>query len=398
MTDRKHILVLYHANCTDGWTAAWAAWKKFGDSAEYLPATYQSGEVFDVAGREVYFLDYCPEPHELQNYRNFAESIVVLDHHKSAKEACDKFDFSSFFWDTPNPPCSRFDRFFDLARSGAHMAWDYFHPGKECPALVDYVEDRDLWRWLLPHSRTISSALSSYAHGDFALWSSLADQIDFDGDDLINEGRAIERVRAIDIAAYKQNSMRGSFAGHQNVPIVNVAGNIVSEVLNELATKDFFAVGWSQMSDGVFRYSLRSKGDFDVAAIAARFGGGGHKNAAGFSSPLPPWAAEMTHGEGVLVDVTPRTGARVVLPSFAARGTRDQRMTTNAEMMERKEEYILRGSAPKASPRTYDTLEDAEEALRDAMHDWPQHHHRLVLRVTRVEEIELRAYAPPRRT
>lgn len=286
MTDRKHILVLYHANCTDGWTAAWAAWKKLGDSAEYLPATYQSGEVFDVAGREVYFLDYCPEPEELQSYVKLAGSIVVLDHHKSSEEACkQRFEFSSVAWDT----CHRFDLFFDMNRSGAAMAWDYFHPEEKRPALVNYVEDRDLWRWALPDSRTISAALSSYAHGDFESWYTLVNTCENSRNILIREGQAIERGRAIDIAAYKKNAMRGDFAGYKDVPIVNVAGNIVNELLNDLATEDFFAVGWSQMSDGVFRYSLRSIGDFDVAAIALKWGGGGHKNAAGFNSKYPPW-------------------------------------------------------------------------------------------------------------
>ncbi|MGC9223329.1 MAG: DHH family phosphoesterase [Terracidiphilus sp.] len=37
----------------------------------------------------------------------------------------------------------------------------------------------------------------------------------------------------------------------------------------------------SELSDGGVRMSLRSKGDFDVAAIAERLGGGGHQNAAG---------------------------------------------------------------------------------------------------------------------
>lgn len=282
MTDRKNILVLYHANCTDGFTAAWAAWQKLRDSAEYLPATYQSGEVFDVAGREVYFLDYCPEPEELQSYAKLAGSIVVLDHHKSSEEACrQSFEFT----------CRRFELFFDMNRSGAAMAWDYFHPGVRRPALVNYVEDRDLWRWKLPESRTVNAALSSYPHSAFAEWSMLVNVVEMNLATIVREGRAIERSRAIDIAAYKANAMRGSFAGHKGVPIVNVAGNIVSDLLNELVTDNLFAVGWSQMSDGVFRYSLRSKGDFDVAAIAARFGGGGHKNAAGFSSQFPPWVA-----------------------------------------------------------------------------------------------------------
>ena len=34
--------------------------------------------------------------------------------------------------------------------------------------------------------------------------------------------------------------------------------------------------------------SMRSKTDKDVNVIAALFGGGGHKKAAGFSSELPP--------------------------------------------------------------------------------------------------------------
>lgn len=38
---------------------------------------------------------------------------------------------------------------------------------------------------------------------------------------------------------------------------------------------------------GVLRCSLRSKGDIDVASIASEYGGGGHKNAAGFKTTLP---------------------------------------------------------------------------------------------------------------
>jgi phosphoesterase RecJ-like protein len=36
-----------------------------------------------------------------------------------------------------------------------------------------------------------------------------------------------------------------------------------------------------ETSPGVYRTSLRSKGDINVARIAEKFGGGGHKNAAG---------------------------------------------------------------------------------------------------------------------
>jgi phosphoesterase RecJ-like protein len=39
-------------------------------------------------------------------------------------------------------------------------------------------------------------------------------------------------------------------------------------------------------ADGTLRVSLRSLGDVDVSAIAARHGGGGHRFAAGFESSL----------------------------------------------------------------------------------------------------------------
>lgn len=46
--------------------------------------------------------------------------------------------------------------------------------------------------------------------------------------------------------------------------------------------------------DGSWRASARSKGDIDVRAVATRFGGGGHRNAAGFDVPGPGDTARAT--------------------------------------------------------------------------------------------------------
>jgi phosphoesterase RecJ-like protein len=49
-----------------------------------------------------------------------------------------------------------------------------------------------------------------------------------------------------------------------------------------LTVKEIEAVAlFKETGDGEWRVSLRSKGDVNVATIAAQFGGGGHKNAAG---------------------------------------------------------------------------------------------------------------------
>jgi phosphoesterase RecJ-like protein len=51
----------------------------------------------------------------------------------------------------------------------------------------------------------------------------------------------------------------------------------------EIQAVVFFKLG----ADGDVRISLRSKYDVDVRSVASRHGGGGHKNAAGFTMPGP---------------------------------------------------------------------------------------------------------------
>src|SRR5258706_4438389 len=51
-----------------------------------------------------------------------------------------------------------------------------------------------------------------------------------------------------------------------------------------LAARDVVAVVYMrEIAPGKYRASLRSKGNINVARVAERFGGGGHKNAAGLS-------------------------------------------------------------------------------------------------------------------
>jgi nanoRNase/pAp phosphatase (c-di-AMP/oligoRNAs hydrolase) len=74
-----------------------------------------------------------------------------------------------------------------------------------------------------------------------------------------------------------------------NVPYLNC-----SEIGNELAKTNDVSLTWFERGDGITQFSLRSIGDIDVSTIAKEFGGGGHKNAAGF---------QMEYKEGrVLVD------------------------------------------------------------------------------------------------
>ena len=54
---KKPVIVFYHERCSDGFGAAWAAWKKFGARAAYVPITHNEGIPEDLRGKEIYFVD-----------------------------------------------------------------------------------------------------------------------------------------------------------------------------------------------------------------------------------------------------------------------------------------------------------------------------------------------------
>lgn len=265
-------LVIYHGKCLDGFTAAWCAWRLFGDFVEYLPAAYVS-QPPDVTGRDVYIVDFSYPRAQLLEMHAKADSLRVLDHHKTAQADLDGLDFCTF----------------DMNRSGAGMAWDEFYPGQPRPALVDYVEDRDLWRFKLPMSKEVNAYIGSYDL-TFDNWNTIARAIEEDLGGVVNIGSAL--LRAVDRYVKEMSAVaRMRVIDGHTVPVVNAPYINTSELVGYLAEQNSdapFAAAWYQSSAGFYKYSLRSRGanGADVSAIAKQFGGGGHKNAAGFSVPM----------------------------------------------------------------------------------------------------------------
>jgi len=132
--------VIYHGGCVDGFGAAWAAWKLLGDKATYFPA-YHNAPPPNVTGKNVAILDFAYSENVTKDLSEQAKSIVILDHHISNKDALSNFDFA----------------IFDMSRSGAMMSWEFFHSKKSPPLLIQYIQDRDLWKWQLPNSREFSA-------------------------------------------------------------------------------------------------------------------------------------------------------------------------------------------------------------------------------------------------
>ncbi len=265
--------VIYHANCVDGFTAAWAAWRKFGDTdTRYIAAEYNDPPPADLEGH-VYILDFSYPRAVMQELLNRllnkGSTLTLLDHHESAmKESGDLF----------HKQC------FDMTRSGARMAWEYFHPGIAVPQVVQFVEDRDLWKFELRNSKEINESLRMVAK-EFTVWDIVARDMENDTNPYADMGRALLKQLRVFCENDAARAVMGVLGRHAAV-FVTSTKNYESELGHFLLEKfPHVEIAVVSYVDAQFRtvYSLRSrKGGANVAELAVQWGGGGHASAAGF--------------------------------------------------------------------------------------------------------------------
>ena len=271
-------LVLYHENCPDGFTAAWAVWKALGDQAEYRAMNYgqpMPSAPSDYDGRRLIFVDFSLPRAQLETLIRFGARIEVYDHHKTAE--ADLRDLAGA------------KVVFDMERSGAGIAWDEFHQGEAVwlglrPRLISYVEDRDLWRWALPDSREINEYVFSVER-TFERWDELAAMVEGQIGTVVGAGRALLRAKRVRVEKVCENVQWLTFGNLHPIPVVNTAWDFseIGEYLCERFPDAPCGGYWFERADKT-QWGFRSRGDFDVSALCRQYGGGGHRNAAGFTS------------------------------------------------------------------------------------------------------------------
>lgn len=293
-------LIIYHAHCTDGFGAAFAAWLKFGDMADYLPMNYGDPEHSDVDllqakigtpdNRQVYVLDFS-FPIDITKWliKN-APFFVWLDHHKTAFEMWAGNEREFYMDETEYT-----NILLDNSKSGALLAWEYFHPEQEAPLFIKLIDDRDRWQFKYESSKSFHMAMQMFKPWTFEKWQLALQHTD----KIVQHGQTLldyQEHQVKSITKYAMNCALLVNLGRVNYPyddtpveeiLTGLAVNTsvhMSEVGHELANKSgTFGMIWYLGENGEAKVSLRSNGDYDVSAIAKQFGGGGHKNASGFS-------------------------------------------------------------------------------------------------------------------
>lgn len=262
----KDIVVLYHNGCHDGFGGAWAAWNKFKNKAEYIPVDHGKELPEGLVDKQIYCIDFCYPAEMMQELLARNKKVVILDHHISQR---DIVGIST-------------EHVYDNERSGSVIAWNYFFPDQPVPKLLKHIQDIDLWRFKVPHTKELMAAMDEYRF-DFKLWNkisaewehkeSLQKYMEAGKTILRYEERVIERL----IRHIERVDLDGFTAYAVNSPILE------SELGNWIVDhRKAVGIIWSYKGGSV-KVSLRSNGKVDVSQIAQKHGGGGHKAAAGFS-------------------------------------------------------------------------------------------------------------------
>lgn len=265
MSNQK-TLCIYHKNCADGFGAAWVVRKALGENAvEFYAASYQE-EPPAVEGRDVVIVDFSYKRSVMEQIAQSASSVLVLDHHESAEAEL-----------APLLASGVIQGKFDMNHSGAMLTWFHYFDVTP-PNLIYFIEDRDLWKFENDYTGAYMAAVFSYPQ-QFDVWDELARR---PVKAMIDEGSAILRTQAQHVYQLQSQAFRTNIAGY-DVPVANAPYFYASNLGHVLAIDEPFSATYSD-SEGKRKYSLRSANGtgLNVADIAQRFGGGGHKHAAGF--------------------------------------------------------------------------------------------------------------------
>lgn len=277
-------LVIYHANCYDGVTAAYVCYRALDmafegmqPSVDYLPLNY-SDPPPDVKGKDVYIVDFSFKREIMRQLAYDANNLVCLDHHKTAQEALEGLA-KEILIETGKD----ITIVFDMNRSGAGIAWDYFFKESSRPDLVNYIEDRDLWKFTLPNSKEYNAFIQSFDINLHTWIYELSGKFNINDPNTLEIGKALLRLENKYV---KQIVANAKLIQIDMCTIPHVQTSILmSEVCDQLLKDypDYSHVAYSfQRKDGKIQYGLRSRPSFDCSVIAKKFGGGGHKQAAGF--------------------------------------------------------------------------------------------------------------------
>lgn len=270
-TEKNYDVVIYHKGCNDGFASAYVANKVLGKKARYIPMSYFN-KTPTLKKKKILICDFSFDEETTLKLIEDNEKVFIIDHHKTAQENLKNIDKKY--------------KIFDMNHSGAYLTWKYFFPNKDPPVFIKLVEDYDLWKFKYTYTESFNLGVSilPYKFGD---WANLEDKHYLTK--IIKRGKIILTQQNNFIShEYKKHKIREETLDGKKYRIAYKNTNtLINELGNTLCKKtkcDFAVCYFYNDKDDTTKFSLRSIDEkTDVSVIAKLIGGGGHRNACGFT-------------------------------------------------------------------------------------------------------------------
>ncbi len=312
----------------------------------FIPASYSDVDFgIDLIGKGVLLVDFSFKRKQLIEIAQVASYVIILDHHESAaRELVDLPDnvLTSFSgkWDMTEFCGASLVYGMLLANYTVPALHDMLGNFFLVKSVIEFIQVRDLWDteneeawesaqnlhyYLLSHinypkDKVVNTSIGLQTHitvkyAFAALENALGVGVvisegKFDRNDpfahrevrqywkFTQEGSRVYAYHNKLVRSAVATAIMGTIAGHKVPIIVNCLPELISDALNILAQDHIFAASIFTYNKGnadtvIGVCSMRSDktkedGGYNVALIAESFGGGGHRNAAGFSYVTGP--------------------------------------------------------------------------------------------------------------
>ena len=275
------------------------------DPENFFEVDYANDLPIDVIapGEEVYFVDYSFKESTLpilQEIMAKTDKLVWIDHHTSSLELIRKY-----------PELSTIPGLRANGISGAALTYMYFNDIsvlEDCPMYIQLVSDYDCWLFTLGEDTMYFKYGIDSVPNDALdpIWDGLYSQSEGVNDievleETIDIGRAVDSYVKSTNAYYRSHFAYESEISGYPCMVVNRKSN--SAIFGELYKEYPIVMTW--VFDGTkYTYSIfSSNADVDCSKIAERFGGGGHKGAAGFTSNELLFKKVEVHEQFIFTDI-----------------------------------------------------------------------------------------------
>jgi len=306
----ERVVVIYHKGCPDGYGALSGVVYKYGvknlfydeendilynydSSFVAIPSNHSTDftrlkellEKYPNDNFTLYMVDFFVDKifEVVKNYPNI-KRVVVIDHHKTAKEIIEK--------GIPEEVRDKFEVHLDMDHSAAVLTWKVLNGF--VPEIMEYIEDRDIWKWEIPDSLYVLTAVDAKVF-NILKPNEIVEKLlelakNFPKEAFAKEGQSMIEFKESVVQRLVNNNAHYIVlpSGHKLLAVnSSVFQSDIGNRLAQISPEGVACVySISPKEDDVYvNCSVRSING-RAREVAQANGGGGHDNAAGCRVPL----------------------------------------------------------------------------------------------------------------